>query len=374
MKKMLLSLLIVTSILLSIAGCTPETTSVSGEENKAQIPASQATEIENKQIIGEEKQEIVSESLKSTETVEKGDQDKETFSKKETVSNIKTESSKPVTVKKEENNLSKPAENKVDKKENTESKISENIKPKPKVEKKDENISKTKAKEIALKHAGVKKEDIFDFEAELDREKGVLVWEIGFETKSDEYDYHINALTKKIEFSKKEDKIPKGNIVPKESTVSKENNVSKESNISREKAKEIALKHAGVKEEDIFDFEAELDREKGVFVWEIGFETKSDEYDYHINALTKKIEFSKKEDKIPKENAISKEEAKDIIFKRAGVKETEVLRFEINLDYDDDSKIQEYEFQLDAGNMEYEGKLNAADGSFIEFEKEEKDD
>ena len=283
MKKMLLSLLIVTSILLSIAGCTPETTSVSGEENKAQIPASQATEIENKQIIGEEKQEIVSESLKSTETVEKGDQDKETFSKKETVSNIKTESSKPVTVKKEENNLSKPAENKVDKKENTESKISENIKPKPKVEKKDENISKTKAKEIALKHAGVKKEDIFDFEAELDREKGVLVWEIGFETKSDEYDYHINALTKKIEFSKKEDKIPK-------------------------------------------------------------------------------------------ENAISKEEAKDIIFKRAGVKETEVLRFEINLDYDDDSKIQEYEFQLDAGNMEYEGKLNAADGSFIEFEKEEKDD
>lgn len=57
-------------------------------------------------------------------------------------------------------------------------------------------ISKTKAKEIVLNHAGVT--EYFEYESELDTENGVLVYEIDFETRTYEYEYVINAKTGKI--------------------------------------------------------------------------------------------------------------------------------------------------------------------------------
>ncbi len=59
----------------------------------------------------------------------------------------------------------------------------------------DTKISKDKAIEIALNHAGLKKESVRDIDAELDREKGVTVWEIDFESGNTDYSYDINAET-----------------------------------------------------------------------------------------------------------------------------------------------------------------------------------
>ena len=65
--------------------------------------------------------------------------------------------------------------------------------------------------------------------------------------------------------------------------------------ISREKAKSIALNHAGVKEADARGLEIELDYEKGVHVYEVSFESGKYDYDYDIDAYTGAIKFSEKD-------------------------------------------------------------------------------
>ncbi len=59
-------------------------------------------------------------------------------------------------------------------------------------------ITESKASQIALSHAGLKKADVRGFECELDNEKGVKVYEVSFDHGRYEYDYDINAKTGKI--------------------------------------------------------------------------------------------------------------------------------------------------------------------------------
>ena len=64
--------------------------------------------------------------------------------------------------------------------------------------------AKSKAKATALKHAGLKEADIYDFDIDLDREDGKTVYEIDFKSGGYEYSYKINADTGKIIYSEKE--------------------------------------------------------------------------------------------------------------------------------------------------------------------------
>lgn len=59
--------------------------------------------------------------------------------------------------------------------------------------------------------------------------------------------------------------------------------------ISYSKAKNIALKNAGLSSADIFNYEVEYCKKGTLYVYEIEFETKKYEYEYIINALTGKI-------------------------------------------------------------------------------------
>lgn len=54
------------------------------------------------------------------------------------------------------------------------------------------------AKSIALKHAGLAESDVRNLEAELDREDGIIIYEVEFKYKGFEYEYEINATTGKI--------------------------------------------------------------------------------------------------------------------------------------------------------------------------------
>lgn len=56
--------------------------------------------------------------------------------------------------------------------------------------------------------------------------------------------------------------------------------------ITRERALEIALEKAGVKQADIRDLDIELDTENGVKVWEVDFDHGNNEYSYDVNAET----------------------------------------------------------------------------------------
>lgn len=65
-------------------------------------------------------------------------------------------------------------------------------------------ISKDKAKSLALAHASLKAEDIFDYEIELDRDDATPNYEISFKSGGYEYDYEIDAISGKIIKSEKE--------------------------------------------------------------------------------------------------------------------------------------------------------------------------
>ena len=70
--------------------------------------------------------------------------------------------------------------------------------PKPTANAESGYIGESKAKQIALAHAGVSEGSIREFECELDREDGITVYEIDFECGNYEYEYEINAATGEI--------------------------------------------------------------------------------------------------------------------------------------------------------------------------------
>ena len=65
-------------------------------------------------------------------------------------------------------------------------------------------ITKDQAKAIAFKDAGVNEKDVFDLEIDLDRDGGVVAYEIEFQSGRTEYKYDIQAYTGAIINSEKE--------------------------------------------------------------------------------------------------------------------------------------------------------------------------
>lgn len=63
----------------------------------------------------------------------------------------------------------------------------------------------------------------------------------------------------------------------------------KDDKISEEKAKKIALDHAGLKESEVKHLFVELDHDDGILRYEIDFRQGKYEYDYEIDAKTGKI-------------------------------------------------------------------------------------
>ena len=145
-------------------------------------------------------------------------------------------------------------------------------------------ISKSKAKSIALKHAGVSSSDIYNYTIELDRDYGAISYEIDFDANGTEYSYDIDAKTGSIiKFEKEKDD---DYIKPKKKTSSK---TSTSSGISKNEAKSIALKAANLKSSQIYAFEINKDYDDGRQIYEIEFKSGNTEYSFEINAKNGKI-------------------------------------------------------------------------------------
>ena len=59
--------------------------------------------------------------------------------------------------------------------------------------------------------------------------------------------------------------------------------------IGREEATAIALAHAEISQSKAYDLEVELDREWGILLYEVTFESGGLEYEYEIEARTGKL-------------------------------------------------------------------------------------
>ena len=164
------------------------------------------------------------------------------------------------------------------------------------------DIGLDKAKAAALTHAGVAEKDVTFTKSKKDSEDGRLVYEFEFVKGSTEYDYEVDAATGSIIAFSKETMDSAENVseTPLASGQTSSDQTSSgqssagasqpSSNyIGVDKAKSIALNHAGVKASAATFTKAKLDKDDGHYDYEIEFYAGGVEYEYEIDATTGKI-------------------------------------------------------------------------------------
>ncbi len=193
-----------------------------------------------------------------------------------------------------------------------------------------------------------------------------------------------------------------------DSSVDKSGTASEKKYIGYDKAKNIALEHAGVTENSITEYDSEFDYENGKMVYEIEFKVGTMEYEYDIDAISGEIVKSHKEiddddSDDRKENAvngsgnsngngngnggaengnenanqnssvtgnsyISKADAKSAALTHAGVTAENCREIEAELDNDDG--VVKYQVEFKSGGFEYEYDIDATTGKVLNVEKE----
>lgn len=146
-------------------------------------------------------------------------------------------------------------------------------------------IGEEAAKKAAFDHAGLNEADVWELKCNLEREDGVMVYDISFETEGYDYDYEINATSGEIVKHEKE----------RDSTNVSPSAADANGYIGYDRAKEIALEHAGLTADGVSRLEAELDSERTKVVYDVSFDANGYEYDYEIDASTGEILKSDKE-------------------------------------------------------------------------------
>lgn len=139
------------------------------------------------------------------------------------------------------------------------------------------DIGAEKAKEIALQHAGISASNAVFVKAEREYDDGRLTYDVDFYAGNKEYDYEILAADGTI---LSYDADIEGYRIPS-STSS-----SSSGYISVERAKEIALQHAGLSSSGVNFDKAEFDHDDGRAEYEIEFHHNFREYEYTIDAAS----------------------------------------------------------------------------------------
>lgn len=254
-------------------------------------------------------------------------------------------------------------------------------------------ITADEAKAIALKHAGLSESKVTGLRAEYDVDDGVKEYDVDFRSGDYEYDYTIHAETGKIiSYDKEYDPVetkPK-ETQPKETepkpTEPAATEKPKDEIISADKAKSIALNHAGVSSADATGLRCEYEIDDGVKEYEVDFRSGDYEYDYTINAVTGKITSHDKEydpvetrpaeteppaTEAHAEEKISANKAKSIALSHAGISAADAKGMECEYDVDDGRKTYEVSFR--SGGYEYDYEIDAVTGKILSWDKEKDD-
>jgi len=136
-------------------------------------------------------------------------------------------------------------------------------------------ITADEAKRIALAHAKLVEKDVTFVKVELE-DNNRYEYDVDFYSRNVEYDYEIDAVSGAILSA---DRDIENYVIPTQPSTAAAN--SQTSEISVERAKQIALSHAGV--ESARFKKAKLDYENGVKVYDIEFKVGNLEYEYDIN-------------------------------------------------------------------------------------------
>lgn len=264
----------------------------------------------------------------------------------------------------------------------------------------DENktIGMDKGVNIALDDAGIRLEAAENLNAHYDTDDGISVYEVSFNAGGYEYDYVIKAANGKILEAERStlsssdaEKVAKADTDEKTSSDKKQSDAAStvangSAKLTKEKAKSIALKHAGISESKASFVKVEKDYEDGILVYEVEFYSGNTEYDYEINANTGEILSYDKDIEnytIPSasgsdsaENSssgyIGADKAKSIALKDAGLSASSVTFTKAKLDREDGIRVYEIEFFV--GSTEYEYEINATTGKILDKDIDTDDD
>lgn len=181
-------------------------------------------------------------------------------------------------------------------------------------------VSLEKAKSIALQEAGVSKSDAKFIHAYKDTDDGIEYYDIEFKTSSYEYEYEIDLNGRVLSRDKEriktsshkntdyededededeydedededdEDEDEDDEDEDDEDDEEYENDTTNTAKyIGVDKAKQIALSHAGLSAGKVRFTKAKFERDDGISQYEIEFETSTTEYEYEIDAVSGKI-------------------------------------------------------------------------------------
>ena len=256
------------------------------------------------------------------------------------------------------------------------------------------------AKETALKSAGLT-EDQADFStAGLDSRDGTFFYQVNFEAEGMEYDYAIDAVTGVVieenSVAADDGAEATGAAASRDAagdaasgavqasgaaqaseaaqTSAAAQNASDSGMIGEEKAKEIALNHAGLTEDQTQRLWVKRDYDDGRSIYEVEFYGEGrDEYDYEIDAATGEIVAFDSDlhdhGTAPSEgqSQVSEEQVRQIVLERVPGASAENIFLHLERD---DGRL-EYEGELIYDNMEYEFKIDAYSGAVTEWEAEQ---
>ena len=137
-------------------------------------------------------------------------------------------------------------------------------------------ITADRARELALQHAGVSSAEAVFLQTKLDREGGVICYDVEFYSGSTEYDYDIDALT--------------GAVLPFDHDLDNysihrpsSGQTTQEDLIPSAQAQQIALDRAPSGARVV---KCELDRDDGRYVYEVELREGRTEYECDVNAVT----------------------------------------------------------------------------------------
>ncbi len=197
----------------------------------------------------------------------------------------------------------------------------------------------------------------------LDKEDGIRVYEIEFDTTEMEYEYDIAVSDGRIINRKTEAREHISANAPVTSTSIPSTEITQDTALS------LAAKDAGISESEIFNLKIKFDDDDGIHVYKIEFDAGIYEYEYKIAALDgtileKEMEESDELLSLDKnqgaENEITREDALAIAKKDAGILDGELFDLEIKLD--DDDEIWYYDIEFCCNGCEYEYEIGTLDG------------
>ena len=142
--------------------------------------------------------------------------------------------------------------------------------------------------------------------------------------------------------------------------------------IGKNKAREIAIQHAGMQEGEYTITDLKLDRTNRTIVYEVEFFTNDKEYDYDIDAITGDIVsydydiegFTHPSLEI-RDSYIGETKAEDIALNHAQLTRNAVKYIKNELD--EEHGRWKYEIQFKNANNQYEYEINAYTGEIIDY-------